>query len=200
MNLEWLGHAGFRITDGVVVYIDPYNIAGGPEADVIFVTHPHFDHCSPDDIKKIHGEETVTVCPEDCDVPGEVRTVSAGDSLEVKGFQIDVVPAYNIRKSFHPKDKGFVGYIITVDGQRVYHAGDTDLIPEMSEVECDIALLPVSGTYVMTAKEAADAASQIKTGLAVPMHYGGGVVGTEEDASEVERLAEVPVEIKTRSG
>lgn len=199
MNLEWLGHAGFRITGGVVVYIDPYNIAMGPEADVIFVTHSHFDHCSPDDIEKIRVEETVTVCPEDCDVPGEVRLVSAGDSLEVKGLRIEVVPAYNIEKSFHPKDKGFVGYIITVEGQRIYHAGDTDLIPEMSEVECDIALLPVSGTYVMTAKEAANAASQIKTKLAIPMHYGGGVIGTEEDAREFERLAKVPVEIKTKS-
>ena len=199
MNLEWLGHAGFRITGGVVVYIDPYNIAMGPKADVIFVTHSHFDHCSQDDIEKIRVEETITVCPEDCDVPGEVRLVSAGDSLEVKGLRIEVVPAYNIEKSFHPKDKGFVGYIITVEGQRIYHAGDTDLIPEMSEVECDIALLPVSGTYVMAAKEAANAASQIKTKLAIPMHYGGGVIGTEEDAREFERLAEVPVEIKTKS-
>ncbi len=200
MNLEWLGHAGFRITDGVVVYIDPYNIAGGSEADVIFITHSHFDHCSPDDIEKIHGEETVTVCPEDCDVPGEVRIVSAGDKLEVKGLRIEVVPAYNIGKSFHPKDKGFIGYIITVGGKRIYHAGDTDLIPEMSDVECDIALLPVSGTYVMTAKEAADAASRITTGLAIPMHYGGGVVGTEDDAREFERLARVQVEIKTNAG
>ncbi len=111
-----------------------------------------------------------------------------------------MIPAYNIGKSFHPKDKGFVGYIITVEGQRIYHAGDTDLIPEMSEVECDIALLPVSGTYVMTAKEAADAVSHIKTGLAVPMHYGGGVIGTEEDAREFERLARAPVEIKTKAG
>ncbi len=200
MNLEWLGHAGFRITDGLVVYIDPYNIAGGPKADVIFITHSHFDHCSPDDIEKIRGEETITVCPEDCYVPGEVRIVSVGDDFEVKGLRIKAIPAYNNGKSFHPKDKGFVGYIITVEEQRVYHAGDTDLIPEMSDVECDMALLPVSGTYVMTAKEAADAASRIKTSLAVPMHYGGGVVGTEEDAREFERLADVPVEIKTISG
>jgi L-ascorbate metabolism protein UlaG (beta-lactamase superfamily) len=198
MNLEWLGHAGFKITNGVVVYIDPYNISGGPEADIIFITHDHFDHCSPSDIEKIRGEKTTTVCPEGCNVPGDIRIVTAGDNFEIKDVGVEVVPAYNIDKKFHPKDKGFVGYVITIDGQRIYHAGDTDLIPEMSEVECDTALLPVSGTYVMTAKEAAGAASQIKTKLVIPMHYGGGVVGTEDDALEFERLSNVPVEIKTK--
>lgn len=198
MNLEWLGHAGFRITNDVVVYIDPYNISRGPEADIIFITHEHFDHCSFSDIEKIRGEETITVCPKGRNVPGDTRIVTADDSFEIKGVGVKVVPAYNIEKNFHPKNKGFVGYVVTIDGQRIYHAGDTDLIPEMSAVECDTALLPVSGTYVMTAKEAADAASQIKTRLAIPMHYGGGVVGTEEDALEFERLADVPVEIKTK--
>lgn len=200
MNIEWLGHAGFRITSGVIIYIDPYKISVGPPADVIFITHPHFDHCSMEDIEKVHNEETVIVCPEDCDVPGEIKTVSAGDKFDIKGVQVEVVPAYNIDKSFHPRDKGFVGYVITVDGYRIYHAGDTDLIPEMSDIECDTALLPVSGTYVMTAREAATAASRIKTKIAVPMHYGSGVVGTEDDASAFERLAEVTVKVKEKSG
>jgi L-ascorbate metabolism protein UlaG (beta-lactamase superfamily) len=199
MNLEWLGHAGFRITDDVVVYVDPYSISGGAGADVIFVTHSHFDHCSADDIDRVRNDDTVIVCPADCDLPGEIRTVSPGDVFEIKGVGVNVVPAYNVDKSFHPRSDNSVGYILTLGGKRIYHAGDTDLIPEMSDIECDIALLPVSGTYVMTAKEAAEAASRIKPGLAVPMHYGGGVVGSEEDARTFERLAEVPVEIKEKS-
>jgi L-ascorbate metabolism protein UlaG (beta-lactamase superfamily) len=199
MNLEWLGHAGFRITDDVVVYVDPYSISGGAAADVVFVTHSHFDHCSADDIDRVRKDDTVVVCPADCGVPGEIRTVSPGDEFEIKGVGVKVVPAYNVDKSFHPRSDNSVGYVLTIGGKRIYHAGDTDLIPEMSDIECDIALLPVSGTYVMTAREAADAASRIGAALAVPMHYGAGVVGSEEDARTFERLAEVPVEVKERS-
>lgn len=197
MKLDWLGHAGFRITDGTVIYIDPYGIGHGFEADIIFVTHSHFDHCSIEDIQKVLKQDTLIVCPPDCSVPGEIRTVSPGDSFETNDIHVDVVPAYNVEKSFHPAKSGFVGYIITVDGQKIYHAGDTDLIPEMSAIECDVALLPVSGAYVMTAKQAAAAASTITTALAIPMHYGAGVVGSIEDAETFQHLADVPVEIKT---
>jgi L-ascorbate metabolism protein UlaG (beta-lactamase superfamily) len=199
MNLEWLGHAGFRLTDDVVVYIDPYGISAGPGADIVFVTHSHFDHCSTDDIDKVRKEDTLVVCPGDCNVTGDVRTVVPDDEFEVKGVGVKVLPAYNVNKNFHPKGPYFVGYLLAVGGKKVYHAGDTDLIPEMSDVECDIALLPVSGTYVMTAKEAADAAARIRPALAVPMHYGAGVVGSEEDARTFERLADVPVEVKEKS-
>lgn len=195
MKIEWLGHAGFRITDELVIYIDPYEVVGQPTADVILVTHSHFDHCSREDLEALAGDDTVVVCTGDCMVPGEVVSAAPGDRLEARGLPIEVVPAYNINKPYHLKESGFAGYIITVDGQRIYHAGDTDLIPEMSEIECNIALLPVSGTYVMTAKEAAEAASIISTKRAVPMHYGAGVIGSEKDAHEFKRLADVPVEI-----
>ena len=138
MRLEWLGHAGFRITDGVVLYIDPYDIAGGSVADIILVTHPHFDHCSAKDIEKVRKEDTVVVCTSDCNVPGDARIVAPGDCLDIKGVEITAVPAYNIDKTFHPRDAGFVGYVVTVGGKKIYHAGDTDLIPEMSEVDCDM--------------------------------------------------------------
>ncbi len=199
MKLEWLGHAGFRITNELVIYIDPYEVAGLPPADVILITHPHFDHCSREDLDALAGDDTVVVCSGDCMVPGEIISAAPGDRLEAAGLPIEVVPAYNLDKPYHPKESAFVGYVVTVDGQRIYHAGDTDLIPEMSDIECDIALLPVSGTYVMTAKQAAEAASVISTKKAVPMHFGAGVIGSEKDADEFKRLADVPVEIMEMS-
>jgi L-ascorbate metabolism protein UlaG (beta-lactamase superfamily) len=191
MQIDWLGHDGIRITtNDLVIYIDPYKIDGGAPADIVLVTHGHFDHCCPDDIDKIRKNETVIVCPPGCEGLENTRTVNVSDTIEVKGIKIEAVPAYNLDKEFHPKADGHVGYIVNVEGQRIYHAGDTDNIPEMSNIECDIALLPVSGTYVMTAKEAAEAAKVIKPKLAIPIHYGSGVVGTVEDAKLFSSLLE----------
>lgn len=189
-NMEWLGHDTFKIeSGGVVVYTDPFRLGGGlPAADIVLVTHEHYDHCSPEDLKKIAGKGTVVVAPGDCEgkLTG-VRRVKAGDRLTVKGVEIEVVPAYNINKKFHPKSNGWVGYVFTVGGTKIYIAGDTDYIPEMKDIKCDIALLPVSGTYVMTAEEAVKAAELIKPKVAVPMHY-GSIVG---DVSDARRFAEL---------
>ena len=163
-NIHWLGHDSFRIdADGVVIYFDPFQLKEGPKADLILITHDHFDHCSPADVAKIQKPETViiTVAQAAAKLKGHIKTVKPGEALTVKGISIKTIPAYNVNKfsspgvAFHPKESGYVGFIITVKGQRIYHAGDTDFIPEMKGLGPDIALLPVSGIYVMTAEEAA---------------------------------------------
>lgn len=183
-NIVWLGHDGFMIKgkDKVVV-IDPYQVGSAASADILLITHPHYDHCSPEDIAKFQTEATVIVTePESAkQLSGDVRTMSPGDAIEVAGIKIEAVPSYNTNKKFHPKNKNWLGFIITIDGIRVYHAGDTDLIDEMAKFAVDIALLPVSGTYVMTAPEAIEAAKRIKPQVAVPMHY-DSLVGSEADA------------------
>jgi len=184
-DIHWLGHDTFRITGEKIVYTDPFKIKKKEVADIILITHEHHDHCSPEDVQKIQGPNTVIVAPADCSskLKGNVRVVRPGESLEVKGVKVEVVPSYNTNKKFHTKDRGWVGYIFTVNSQRIYLAGDTDYIPEMKTFRADIALLPVSGTYVMTADEAAKAALDIKPKIAIPMHY-GSIVGSSEDANK----------------
>jgi L-ascorbate metabolism protein UlaG (beta-lactamase superfamily) len=187
-DIHWLGHDTFKIAGETVIYTDPFKIKKKDNADIILITHEHRDHCSPDDVKLIQAPNTVIVTPAACagKVTGKVKTVKPGDKIAVGGVEIEAVPSYNTNKQFHPKSNGWVGYIFTVNGQRIYLAGDTDHIPEMKDFRADIALLPVSGTYVMTAEEAVQAALDIKPKLAIPMHY-GSIVGSKDDA---ERFAE----------
>ncbi|AOY60518.1 MULTISPECIES: MBL fold metallo-hydrolase [Desulfococcus] len=185
-KIKWLGHDGFEISsDDIRLVVDPYQIEDGEPADIILITHPHFDHCSVDDIEKIRTPATVFVTEAESarKLTGDVRVVKPGDRLTVMGIDIEAVPAYNTNKDFHPKKNKWLGFIITIDGVRIYHAGDTDLIPEMNDLSVDIALLPVSGTYVMTAAEAVEAAGKIKPKVAIPMHY-DAIVGTRDDAAK----------------
>jgi L-ascorbate metabolism protein UlaG (beta-lactamase superfamily) len=195
-NIHWLGHDTFKIVGEKVVYTDPFKIKKKDTADIILITHEHFDHCSPEDIKKIQGLNTVIVATSDCaqKLSGKIKVVRPGDKINVEGTEIEAVPAYNTNKQFHTKDKGWVGYIFTVQGQRIYIAGDTDHIPEMKNFKVDIALLPVSGTYVMTADEAVRAALDMKPKVAIPMHY-GSIVGSEKDAKKFADSLEGKIEV-----
>jgi L-ascorbate metabolism protein UlaG (beta-lactamase superfamily) len=191
-KLHWLGHDCFRIDGPPVVYVDPYQLADGlPPADVILITHDHFDHLSPADVAKLHQSSTVVVAPKEVigklSVP--ITEIAAGETKTVAGIKVKAVPAYNTDKTFHPKEDGKVGFIFTVGDVTYYHAGDTDVIPEMTGLAPDVALLPVSGTYVMTADEAAKAARAIRPKVAVPMHY-GAIVGSDADAKKFAQLLE----------
>jgi len=189
-NIKWLGHDVFLITGSKTIYTDPFQIMDeGPVADIVLITHEHRDHCSPEDVKKVSGTGTVIVTTPDCveklsDVPKkELRAVKPGDRIDIAGVAIEAVRAYNTNKKFHPKEKNWVGFVFSADGVTYYLAGDTDRIPEMKNIKCDVAFLPVSGTYVMTAEEAVEAALDIKPGIAVPMHY-GAIVGEASDAEK----------------
>jgi L-ascorbate metabolism protein UlaG (beta-lactamase superfamily) len=195
-NITWLGHDAFKIKDDKVIYIDPLELEDGEPADLILITHDHYDHCSPQDIAKILTDETEIITIAACakKLGGRVHRVKPGDRLTVKGVDIEVVSAYNTNKRFHPQGAGHVGFVVTVGGQRIYHAGDTDYIPGMQKIKADIALLPVCGVYVMTAEEAAKAAEAIQPKVAVPMHY-GSMVGSAQDAQRFKKLCSVEVQI-----
>ncbi len=199
-KIEFFGHSGFLIScgSGKKIAIDPYNVSERfPKVDTILITHSHYDHCSIKDIEKIADKGTVIVIPADAqskitkikDV--EMQIIEQGEEIKLGNIRVEAVPAYNVDKEFHPKREGWLGYIIKFDDLIVYHAGDTDKIPEMKNLtgygkhgNYFIALLPVSGKYVMDAEEAAEVASSLSPSIAIPMHYGAGVAGTIEDAKK----------------
>ena len=191
IDLEWKGHAGFFIKSRKVICIDPYQLSRIEKADIILITHSHYDHCSIQDIEKVVQDGTVIVMPPDCQskigrIKKEIQmqVMEPGDEIEIKGVRVKAVPAYNLNKQFHPKDEYWLGYLIKIGEITIYHAGDTDLVPEMKDLpENIIALLPVGGNYTMDYKEAAKAASAIKASLAIPMHY-GSIVGEKKDAEK----------------
>lgn len=197
ISLEWLGHSAFLVENERKIYIDPFKLADGEKADLILITHSHYDHCSIEDLKKIVKDGTIIVMPADCQSKMNhlkekirIQNLEPGQAINISGIKVKAVPAYNINKQFHSKEEYWNGYILEVEGKIIYHAGDTDLIPEMSRLgKIDVALLPVGGTYTMNADEAAKAASIIKPGLAVPMHY-GNIVGSNEDGLRFKELCE----------
>ena len=197
LEFQWTGHDGFRITDlknKRIIYIDPFQLNEKhktKDADIVLVSHDHFDHLSIEDLTAIVNANTEIVAAKECleklqDLPaGRITTLDPGERASPSGLVVEAIRAYNTNKKFHPKEDNKIGFVITVDGRRIYHSGDTDIIPEMSGLNPDIALLPVSGTYVMTADEAARATDEFikPKKLAIPMHY-GSIVGSEEDANK----------------
>jgi len=204
IDLQWLGHATFRINvQNKIIYIDPYQLTTEEKADFILITHSHYDHCSQQDIQKIVKDGTTIICTADCQSKiarlGKkinMELIEPGIEITINALKIRAVEAYNPNKKFHPKSEGWVGYIIQINNIVIYHAGDTDLIKEMEKLtgyskkgNIFIALLPVGGTYTMTAEDAAKAASIIKPTLAIPMHY-GSIVGSRTDAENFVKLCE----------
>ncbi len=199
-RLSWLGHASFVIAGKKRLYIDPWKIKeGSPKADIIFITHEHYDHNSPDDITGLSTPNTVIVGPRDVvkGFKGNIVPLRPREKTDVEGVRVSTIRAYNVNKTFHPSVKDWLGYVIDTDGLIIYHAGDTDRIDEMKGLKGDVALLPIGGTYTMDANEAALAASDIRPGVAVPMHY-GSIVGTDDDAQTFLRQCKVKAEVLVR--
>lgn len=198
IKVHWLGHDSFVLQGSKTLVLDPFKAKGDYKADILLISHEHYDHFSPEDIKRFADQSTTIVAPKMCEAPlgefhQEKKIVQPGSKIEVKGVAIEAVPAYNLNKFrepgkvFHPKEDGKVGYVVTLDGVRFYHAGDSDATPEMESLDTDVAFLPVSGTYVMTAEEAAEAAKAMKVKVAVPMHF-GSIVGSRADAEKFREL------------
>ena len=206
-KIEVFCQNSIRIRDRIGnIYIDPFRMEEEPhDADIIFITHEHFDHYSPEDIGKAAGEHTTLVIPESmegriADVSGLMKktvTVKPGEAYETDGLEFETVAAYNIDKSFHPKSAGWVGYILKIDGRRVYIAGDTDATEEAKAVQCDVALVPIGGTYTMNAEQAAELINILKPDTAIPVHY-GSVVGSSKDADRFAGKVGQPVRVEIK--
>ncbi len=202
-GITWLGHASFLISDSIKIYIDPFNLSGDvPKADLVLITHDHYDHFSPVDLNKILKSTTSVVSIKQVidKLKNDLKhlyVVEPGDTLEVAGITIATVPAYNLDKKFHPRSKNYVGFVIHTSRVTIYHAGDTDFIPEMRDIQTDIALLPVGGKFTMDARGAAKAAELIRPKVAIPMHY-GSIVGSLADAELFAALCSTKSKVRVR--
>ena len=189
-NIEVLYHSSIRISKGKIIYIDPFKIDKDyNDADIVFIIHDHYDHYSEEDIDKVINENTTIIVPEELLTKtlrkginkNAVLVVEPNREYIVQGIKFETIPAYNTNKAFHPKEKGWVGYIITLDDVRYYIAGDTDITEENRKVKCEVAFVPVGGIYTMDFKEAAQLINEIQPKIAVPIHY-GSVVGKVQNA------------------
>lgn len=201
MKITWFGHASFKIeTSGKTIYIDPYVLPkGSPLADIILITHDHYDHCDISKINEIKSERTKIVTTEKAaqKLGGDVKKVRAGDSLEIEGVRIRVVDSYNTNKPFHPKGVG-VGFIVESEGKSVYHTGDSDYIPEMNSLQgLTAVLVPIGGTYTMGIEDAVKAVMAMKPKIAIPMHY-NFLEGLDADASEFKKKVEAESKGETK--
>ncbi len=205
MNITVNTHSSIRIAGSKVLYFDPFQITeDAHDADIIFITHSHYDHLDPKSVSHVSKNDTIFVAP--ASIQQEMREVikeaelillAPGDSKEVAGVSVQAVPAYNRLKPFHPKKNSWNGYVVTMDGVRYYVAGDTDAIDELLSVSCDVALVPIGGTYTMNAKEAAKFINKIRPQVAIPTHY-GTVVGKVEDADVFKKYVDQGIQVETK--
>lgn len=196
-EIECLGHSAIKFKrNGKTIYIDPYNLKETKnDADIIFITHNHYDHFSLEDIKKIKNEDTIIIATEDLYTnilklgfyAINIVTVKPNNNYQIENIKFTTTPSYNLNKTYHPKENGWVGYIIEIDNIKYYIAGDTDAIEENTKIKCDVAFVPVGGTYTMDFKEAAKLINEIKPKIVVPIHY-GSIVGTKQDAEDFKKL------------
>ena len=206
-NIEVFGQNSIRVRSEIgPIYIDPFQMKEEPrDAAFILITHDHYDHFSEDDIAKVVGDNTRLIVPEKmlnktksvAHLMKDVKTVTPGVSYEVDGLEFETVPAYNKLKPFHPKNAEWVGYILNIDDKRIYIAGDTDATPEAKEVKCDVALVPIGGTYTMDAKKAAELINEMCPKVAVPVHY-GTAVGSPKDGEVFDANVKDPVKVELK--
>lgn len=197
MKITINSHSSIRAEGRRVLWFDPFQLKNAPhDADIICITHDHYDHFSPEDIEKAAKQDTVFVVPRSLaeKVPNG-KVLCAGDSLAIQGVTITAVAAYNEGKPFHPRDNGWLGYCVTMDAETLYVCGDTDATPEAKAVKCDVLALPVGGTYTMDARQAAELAKAIQPKLALPTHY-GSIVGSKKDAKRFCELVEDTIKVE----
>ena len=192
-------HSSIKITKGIIIYIDPFRINEEKhDADLILITHDHYDHYSPEDINKIIKEDTIIIAPKtvkELKNKENIIFVEPNKTYNIKGYKIVTIPAYNINKHFHPKENNWVGYIIEMEDLKYYIAGDTDITPENKQVECDVALIPIGGTYTMDYKEASELINIIRPKIAIPTHY-GSIVGDITDGEKFEKLVDNTIDVQ----
>ena len=203
-NIEVFTQSSIRVKSGVgTIYVDPFRMKEeSHDADYVLITHDHYDHFSIEDIHKVIKDTTIIVVPARMEDDakefehevGGIVTVKPGVYKEISGLEIETIPAYNTVKHFHPRRAEWVGYILRVEGKRIYIAGDTGLTKEAKQVRCDIALVPVGGTYTMDTKRAAELINTIRPEYVIPTHY-GSIVGKQSDGQTFAALVKSPVKV-----
>lgn len=192
-------HSSIKIMKGIIIYFDPFRINEEKhDADLILITHDHYDHYSPEDIKKVIKKDTIIVAPKtinELNNKENITFVEPNQTYNINGYKIDTIPAYNISKHFHPKENKWIGYIVEIDGLKYYVAGDTDITPENRQIKCDVALIPIGGTYTMDYKEASELINIIKPKIAIPTHY-GSIVGDITDGEKFKKLIDNTIDVQ----